>query len=106
MVSEPRRGEIWWGELEDVGRRPFLVMSRSSAIPVLNSVLAAPVTRTVRNIPTEVRLGPDDGLPAECAAGFDNLRVVPKAFLTERICELDALRTDEACAALRVAVDC
>ena len=61
MVSEPRRGEIWWGEIEDVGRRPFLVMSRSSAVPVLNGVLAAPVTRTVRNIPTEVRLEPDDG---------------------------------------------
>ena len=105
-MSEPRRGEIWWGEIEDVGRRPFLVMSRSSAIPVLTSVLAAPVTRTVRQIPTEVRLGPDDGLSTECAANLDNLRVVPKALLTERIWALDALRTEGACAALRVAVDC
>ena len=106
MVSGPRRGEIWWGEIEEVGRRPFLVMSRSSAIPVLTSVLAAPVTRTVRQIPTEVLLGPEDGLPTECAASLDNLRVVPKAFLTERICSLDALRVAEACTALRVAVDC
>ena len=106
MVSGPRRGEIWWGEIEDVGRRPFLVMSRSSAIPVLTSVLAAPVTRTVRQIPTEVLLGPEDGLPTECAVSLDNLRVVPKAFLTERICSLDALRVAEACTALRVAVDC
>ncbi|MDE0667682.1 MAG: type II toxin-antitoxin system PemK/MazF family toxin [bacterium] len=105
-MSGPRRGEIWWGEIEDVGRRPFLVMSRSSAIPVLTSVLAAPVTRTVRQIPTEVLLGPEDGLPTECAASLDNLRVVPKAFLTERICSLDALRVAEACTALRVAVDC
>ncbi len=81
-------------------------MSRSSAIPVLTSVLAAPVTRTVRQIPTEVLLGPEDGLPTECAASLDNLRVVPKAFLTERICSLDALRVAEACTALRVAVDC
>ena len=106
MVSGPRRGEIWWGEIEEVGRRPFLVMSRSSAIPVLTSVLAAPVTRTVRQIPTEVLLGPEDGLPTECAVSLDNLRVVPKAFLTERICSLDALRVAEACTALRVAVDC
>ena len=106
MVSGPRRCEIWWGEIEDVGRRPFLVMSRSSAIPVLTSVLAAPVTRTVGQIPTEVLLGPEDGLPTECAASLDNLRVVPKAFLTERICSLDALRVAEACTALRVAVDC
>ena len=105
-MSEPRRGEVWWGEIEDVGRRPFLVMSRSTAIPVLAGVLAAPVTRTVRRIPTELALGPDDGLPTECAASFDNLRVVPKAYLTERICELDGLRLEEACNALQIAVDC
>jgi hypothetical protein len=54
----PRRGEVGWGELRDVGRRPFLVMTRDAAIPILNSVLAAPITRTVRMIPTELRLGP------------------------------------------------
>ncbi|MBV9659931.1 MAG: hypothetical protein JO337_02110 [Acidimicrobiales bacterium] len=43
-MSEPRRGQVWWGEIEDVGRRPFLVMTRSAAIPVLHNVLAAPVT--------------------------------------------------------------
>ena len=105
-MSAPQRGEVWWGELEDVGRRPFLVMTRSSAIPVLNSVLAAPITRTVRNIPTEVLLGPDDGMPTECAASFDNLRVVPKAYLVERLCSLDVTRLVEACRALRSAVDC
>jgi mRNA interferase MazF len=105
-VSDPRRGEVWWGELEDVGRRPFLVMTRSAAIPVLRNVLAVPITRTVRAIPTEVRLGVDDGLPAECAASFDNLRVVPKAYLVEKICSLDPVRLTEACTALRAAVDC
>ena len=74
-----RRGEVWWGEIEDLGRRPFLIMTRPSAIPVLNHLVAAPVTRTIRGIPTELRLGPDDGMPAECAASFDNIRVVPKA---------------------------
>ncbi len=105
-MTEPRRGEIWWGEIEDVGRRPFLVMTRSAAIPVLTSVLAAPVTRTVRGIPSELPLGPEDGMPSECAASFDNLRVVPKAYLVEPVCALGSLRIQEACEALRVATGC
>lgn len=105
-MIEPRRGEIWWGEIEDIGRRPFLVMSRTAAIPVLHSVLAAPVTRTVRDIPTELRLGPGDGMPTECVASFDNLRVVAKAYLVERQGALDPIRLVEACRALRSAVDC
>lgn len=100
------RGEVWWGEIEGIGRRPFLVMTRSAAIPVLDSVLAAPVTRTVRDIPTELELGPDDGMPTDCAASFDNIRVVPKSYLTDRQCSLTSARMTEACRALRVAVDC
>ena len=105
-MSDPRRGEVWWGEIEAIGRRPFLVMTRSAAIPVLHSVLAAPVTRTVRNMPTELVLGPDDGMPTDCAASFDNLRVVPKAYLVDRLCTLLPMRLVEACRALRAAVDC
>lgn len=105
-MTEPRRGDVWWGEIEDVGRRPFLVMTRSAAIPVLHQVVAAPVTRRVRGIPTELALGPGDGLPVECAASFDNLRVVPKAYLVDRIATLGPARMAEACAALRAAVDC
>jgi mRNA interferase MazF len=97
---------VWWGEIDDVGRRPFLVMTRSAAIPVLHNVLAAPVTRTIRGIPTEVPLGPDDGMPVECAASFDNLRVVPKAYLVDRLCTLEPVRLVQACQALRAAVDC
>jgi mRNA interferase MazF len=106
VVNVPQRGDVWWGELADVGRRPFLVMTRSAAIPVLHSVLAAPITRTVRGIPTELALGVEDGMPAQCAASFDNLRVVPKAYLVEKQCSLDAIRLLEACRALRSAVDC
>lgn len=105
-MSEPRRGEVWWGEIEDVGRRPFLVMTRAVAIPVLHGVLAAPVTRTVRNIPSELLLGPADGMPTECAASFDNLRVVSKSYLVERQCALGPVRMVEACDAIRAAVDC
>jgi mRNA interferase MazF len=105
-VTQPRRGEVWWGEMESVGRRPFLVMTRSAAIPVLESVLAAPVTRTIRGIPTEVHLDETDGMPIECVASFDNLRIVPTSLLVERQCTLDPLRMLEACDALRIATDC
>jgi mRNA interferase MazF len=81
-------------------------MTRDAAIPVLNSVHAAPITRRVRMIPSELRLGPDDGMPTECAAIFDNLRVVPKAHLVRRECILGATRLVEACEAMRIAVDC
>ena len=105
-MTAPDRGQVRWGEIEQVGRRPFLIMTRSAAIPVLNSVLAAPVSRTIREIPTELRLGPDDGMPTDCVASFDNLRVVPKAFLVDQICALRLSRLAEACTALRAAIDC
>ena len=106
MVNRLDRGQVWWGEIEGVGRRPFLVMTRSAAIPVLHSVLAAPITRTIRGIPSELPLGPEDGMPVECVASFDNLRVVPKIYLVDKICELRTPRLAEACAALEAAVDC
>ena len=80
----PARGEIWWAESEEM-RRPVLIVTRDVAIPVLAAIVVAPVTRTVRGIPTEVHLGPDEGLPVPCAASFDNLRPVRKAWLTRRM---------------------
>lgn len=102
----PERGEVWWGEQEDVGRRPFLVMSRPEVIPILRTVLVVPATRTIRNIPSEVRLGPDDGMPADCALSFDNATVVDRALLVERICRLGTQRMDAACRAWNAAVAC
>jgi mRNA interferase MazF len=97
------RGEVWWVEHPDAGRRPACVLTRQAAIPVLSSVLVAPATRTVRGIPTEVVLGPADGMPNECALSFDNLTTVPKALLTARLTALADSRLPELCAALRTA---
>lgn len=101
-----RRGEIWWAEVPDTGRRPFLVLTREAAIPVLHNVVAAPVTRAIRDIPTELALSRDDGMPTDCAATFDNLRVVPKAYLVEHITRLGPARMHEACVAAKRALDC
>lgn len=101
----PRQGEIWWAEAEDK-RRPVLVVTRSEAVPVLNWILVAPVTRTVRGIPTEVVLGADEGLPDDCAASFDNLQPLRRSFLTEAVGDLGARRRHELCSALRSLADC
>jgi mRNA interferase MazF len=90
------RGEVWWVEHPEAGRRPACILTRETAIPVLTSVLVAPATRTVRNIPTEVVLDEDDGMPQRCALSLDNVAPVPKALLTERITTLSAARLSAA----------
>lgn len=66
-------------------RRPVLVVTRDEAIPVLRRLVVAPVTRTVRSIPTEIALGTDEGMPVDCAASFDNLQPINRHLLTERV---------------------
>jgi mRNA interferase MazF len=100
------RGEVWWYELPELGRRPGCILTRQAAIVPLNAVLIAPATRTIRGIPTEVRLGREDGMPTECALSFDNLLTVPKALLVERITRLPPRRLAELCTALNIAAGC
>jgi mRNA interferase MazF len=103
-VTVPRQGEIWWGESENK-RRPYLIVTRSEAISVLTAIVAAPVSRTVRGIPTEIALGPSEGLQVECAASFDNLELIPRFALTERAGTLGP-RRNEICETLRALADC
>ena len=100
----PSQGEIWWAKAEDK-RRPVLVVTRSEAVPVLTGIVVAPVTRTVRGIPTEIRLGEAEGLPIECAASFDNLQRIRRSALSERAGDLGA-RRPQICDALRALSDC
>jgi mRNA interferase MazF len=103
-VSLPQQGDIWWAEAENK-RRPVLVITRSQAIPVLKRVVVAPVSRTVRNIPTEIGLGPSEGLDSDCAASFDNLQPILRSALTERTGTLGP-RHHEICETLRTLADC
>ncbi len=97
---------MWWYEPPELGRRPVVVLTRNGVIEHLNHVVAAPVTRTIRNIPTEVLLDPEDGLPMECVVSLDNTTSVRAALLTSRIADLGPARMAEICAALRIAVGC
>lgn len=103
-MSIPRQGEIWWAKTEDK-RRPVLVVTRSEAVAVLTSIVVAPISRTVRRIPTEIQLGPDEGLEIECAASFDNLQRILRSALTEKAGAL-GLRRGEICDTLRALADC
>jgi mRNA interferase MazF len=104
-VSTPRQGEVWWAEADDK-RRPVLIVTRNEAIPVLRRLIVAPVTRTVRGIPTEIALGETDGLPEDCAASFDNLQPINRHMLAERLGTLAAVRRGEVCRALDALADC
>lgn len=72
--DELGRGEIWWVEHPQAGRRPYLVLTRQALVPALHALLAVPATRTLRGIPTEVPLDHGDGMPQECALSLDNSR--------------------------------
>jgi len=100
------RSEVWWYEDPRAGRRPFLVLTRDEVIPLLNQVLAVPATRTIRGIPTEVRLGPDDGLPAECVLSLDNVTLVRPALCTALITRLGDETMAKVCEALSRATAC
>lgn len=105
-MSVPSQGEVWWAEEPEIGRRPMLVITRQAALPVLSRVLVAPVTRTVRGIPTEVGLGPEEGLEHPCAASFDNLQPIPRTALMQRAGSLAPVRQPEICRALGAVADC
>jgi mRNA interferase MazF len=101
-----RQYEIWWASLQPpVGRRPVLLLSRDSAYAVLNKVIVAEVTSTVRDIPVEVRLGRREGLQQACVANFDNLHAIARADLRSRIGTLAAARVRDVKRALGYALN-
>ncbi|MBI4056276.1 MAG: type II toxin-antitoxin system PemK/MazF family toxin [Elusimicrobia bacterium] len=84
-----QRGEVWWAELPPpAGKRPVLLISRNKAIQIRQSITVIQITRTIRQIPTEVLLGKEDGMSKTCAINADVLFTIPKSILTDCICNL------------------
>ena len=107
MTPLPARGDVWWCELPEVGRRPVVVLSRDAAIPRLRRALIGPCTTTIRRIPTEVLLEPpDDPIPLVSVVNLDSVESVSVATLVERLGRLSDDRMLEICEALEIAVDC
>ncbi len=106
-MSLPQRGEVWWCELPDVGRRPVVVLSRTAAVKARRQAVVAPCTTTLRALDSEVHLDPaTDPVPRRCSVSLDSLESAPVALLTERLGSLSGARMRDVCAALAVAVDC
>ena len=101
-----RQGEIWLGEQPDEKARPYVILTRDEAIPVVHSVLVAPLTTRRRRIPTELNLHEDDGIHIESCATFDNVKTIRKSHLTRRVGAVSHGRWHEVCAAMRAAIDC
>jgi mRNA interferase MazF len=100
------QGELWLLETPNDKRRPVLVVSRNEAIPVLHNVVVAPVTSTIRSIPTCVPVGPDEGIDHDSVASFDNMAAVPKHLLTTRLGRLGPSHRNVICSALGALADC
>jgi mRNA interferase MazF len=102
----PSRGEVWWHEPPHDKSRPMLVLTRDEAIDVLNLVLAVPITRSARDIPTHVHLDESDGMQGACALALDTTGPIAKGHLTRRITTLGPERMSAVCRALRTATGC
>jgi mRNA interferase MazF len=101
-----KRGEVWWADIpQPIGRRPVVLLSRNAAYAVRSSVTVAPITRTVHEIPVEVRLGPEDGLPRDCVANLDNIVTVSKKRLDRSLTTLSSGKMRSIEQAIKFALD-
>jgi mRNA interferase MazF len=86
--------------------RPVLLLTRASTLPHLSRVTVAPITSTLRGVPSEVALGAEDGMKQACAVNLHNLVTVSKDDLGRRVAQLGAERLRQVCAALAFALGC
>ena len=101
-----KRGEIYWVNFPaPVGQRPAVLVSRNESYSVRTRCIVVPLTRTVRGIPTEVRLGPSDGLTKAGVANADEIVTIPKTLLRKQITTLTETRLSELDRALSFALE-
>jgi mRNA interferase MazF len=99
------RGEIWWVDAPaPIGRRPVVLVSREQVYRVREYVTVVPLTRTVRNIPTEVVLGPEDGVPKRCVANADTVTTIDKRRIADFIGTLSAAKMESLGRAIKFAL--
>lgn len=107
MARRVARGEIWtYAFRKPDKRRPVLVLSRSEAIDVLHTVLVAPLTSTIRGIPSEVVVGTDEGLKHDSAVNLDHVQTVEQARLSRHLGRVGPEKMRAVCRALAIATGC
>lgn len=84
----------------------MLILTRSTAIAYLSRVTVAPITSTIRGVPSEVALGPEDGMRQPCAANLHNVVTVGRERVGRVVARLNARRMKEVCSALAFALGC
>ncbi|MCZ6803963.1 MAG: type II toxin-antitoxin system PemK/MazF family toxin [Proteobacteria bacterium] len=101
-----KRGEIRWYKFQAPDKkRPVVILTRDSILDYLGEVTIAPITRTIRDIPSEVLLSKEDGLAADCAVNFDHIQTVSKAKLGALITTLSASKLNDAREAILFSLD-
>jgi mRNA interferase MazF len=101
-----KRGEVRWYKFSNPDKkRPVLILSRDSIIEYLGEITVAPVTSTVREIPSEVFLSKADGMPRDCAINCDHLQTVTKGKIGPLITSLPSAKMIDVGRAIRFALD-
>jgi len=101
-----RRGEVRWYTFKSPDKkRPVVILSRTSVITYLGEVTIAPITTTVRDIPSEIFLSRQDGLPRDCAVNCDHLQTVAKQKVGALITTLSSAKLEELAQAVRFALE-
>lgn len=95
----------WYAFARPDKKRPVVVLTRDSVLEYLGEATIAPITRTVRGIPSEVPLGPDDGMPEPCAVNLDHVQTVARGRLGALVTTLSTQRMAEVREALLFALD-
>jgi mRNA interferase MazF len=107
MAGRVSRGDVWMYEFRRPDKlRPVVVLSREDAIAVLHTVMVAPVTSTIRGIPSEVLVGIDEGLKHTSAVNVDHVQTVEQSRLTRHLGRLRGEALAKVCRALAIAFSC
>lgn len=107
MARRVSRGDLWMLRFARPDkRRPVLVLSRQAALAGMRTAIVAPVTRTIRGLPSEVVVGLEDGLKAESVVNLDHLFTVEQAELRQWLGQLDEARMRRVCEAVAIALGC
>jgi mRNA interferase MazF len=102
-----KRGDIWmYAFAKPDKKRPVLVISRQSVIPLLRTVMVAPITSAIHGVPSEILVGTEHGLKHESAVNLDHVQTVDQSRLSRFIGHLNDDLMDEVCRALAVATGC
>jgi mRNA interferase MazF len=107
VAAGVNRGEIWLFSFKPPDkRRPVLILTRQEVIPLLSTVMVAPITSTIRGAPSEVLVGVDEGLKAPSAVNLDHVQTVERRQLVHFIGSLGRDKMTAVCRALAIATGC